>query len=700
MHDSFSRPGVDTDGGVPRGPDAPGTGRPRTTLRPRGLLVLLAAAIVLPAATMAGVAWLSWRDAWTSAERELARSAEAAAEYALRVHGGHRLAGDVANDLLRDLSDEDIRLHERDLHEELARLLPRMPLVQTIAISDRQARLLLMAHHYPVPRDITLEGREWVPALRGPDAPPVHVSRVYVGMLNTPLFYAVSRRRSGSGNTLPPDAYDGAISISVDPNAIAAGFMALGGEPGDVTSLVRADGEVLVRTPGFDRPLPSIPAESALRTAAQAETARGTFIGTSLSAPIGRPPEARLIAFRRVSDLPLYATVARPSATILARWREGLLLQLAIGIPASLALAGLAWLALLRTRAAEAAEAALHLEATERAAAEARRAGEARFRGVFESRIVGMAVFDAASGRTLLANDRLLEMTGARRADLEAARWDWRRATPAEQVPLDEAAIAEARARGWWEPYEKEFLRPDGSRLAVRVSSAPLPGEPGRLVVLVQDISEQREAELRRDLLRQEVDHRAKNALATARAALRLTRATSIEAFIDQVDGRIGALAQAISLLAETGWRGAGLATLVRGALGPFLGAADEPRVMLEGPDLRVTAAAVQPLAMAVHELATNATKYGALSTAEGRITLGWSRTETTPPRLRLRWVERGGPRLAGPPPTGGFGTRVLDATVRRQLGGSVVQHWEAEGLVCEIELPASRVLAPTDEAA
>src|SRR3954469_7466423 len=84
-----------------------------------------------------------------------------------------------------------------------------------------------------------------------------------------------------------------------------------------------------------------------------------------------------------------------------------------------------------------------------------------------------------------------------------------------------------------------EYIRPDGSRLPVRISSAPLPGEPGRVVVLVQDISEQREGELRRDLLMREVDHRAKNALATAQAALRLTRAPSLPEFVREVDGRI-----------------------------------------------------------------------------------------------------------------------------------------------------------------
>ena len=289
-------------------------------------------------------------------------------------------------------------------------------------------------------------------------------------------------------------------------------------------------------------------------------------------------------------------------------------------------------------------------------------------------------------------------MTGATRAAFEAGRWDWRQVTPPEHLARDEHAVAEARERGWWAPFEKDYLRPDGSRLPVRLSSAPLPGEPGRVVVLVEDISEQREAELRRDLLMREVDHRAKNALATARAALRLTRAPDLRTYIELVDGRITALAQALALLSQTQWQGVDLGTLLRGELEPFLdGSRPGAQVRLEGPALTIGANAVQALAMAVHELATNATKYGALSRPGGQLTLRWEVLAGPPARLHLAWQESGGPPVVAPPQDAGFGTRVLQATLARQLGGSVEQHWESAGLRCEILLPAARVLAPEE---
>ena len=666
----------------------------------RWLRLVLVAACVLPVIALGAIAWVGWRDTWDGARRELVRSAEAAGEYALRVTEGHRLLTDLVNDLLRGLTDEEIRAREGELHAALLALLPRVPLVRTITVTDRSGQPLVMATVFPVPREFSLADREWHRVHAGPDSPPLHVSRVYMGRLDLGVFYTIGRRRIGTGNAVPRGAFDGVITVSVDPNLLAAGFMAVSGEGEDVTALVRADGEILVRTPGFDHALPQIPAGSPLRAAAQRGEARGVYMGTTLGRGPDPPGATRLIAFRRVGDLPLYVTVARPTPLIEARWQETLTRQFAVGLPTALALIGLAWLALRRAREADAAATALREAAAARAVAEARRAAEARFRGVFESRVVGMAVFDTTTGQTLLANDRLLEMTGASRAVFEGGAWDWRRVTPPDHLVLDETAIATARERGWWDPYEKDYVLPDGSRLPVRISSAPLPGEPGRVVVLVEDITERREAELRRELLMREVDHRAKNALATARAALRLTRAPTLAAFVREVDGRIGALAKAIALLAGTRWEGVDLETLLRSELLPFTGEDAAPTVTLQGPAVMIAGSAVQPLAMAMHELATNATKYGALSCADGMVTVSWAVDAGPARRLRLVWQERGGPPLRSVPDGNGFGTRVLQATLARQLGGAVTQHWEEAGLICEITLPAGRVLAPGVEAA
>ena len=218
----------------------------------------------------------------------------------------------------------------------------------------------------------------------------------------------------------------------------------------------------------------------------------------------------------------------------------------------------------------------------------------------------------------------------------------------------------------------------------------PVTGRIVRALGASQDITERKAAEERQALLTRELDHRAKNVLAAVQAALRLTPRTSAAEYAQAVEGRVAALARAHTLLAEAHWTGAGLRDLATAELAVFLGDGSG-RAVLEGPAVTLSPTAVQAVSMALHELATNATKHGALSVPEGRLHLSWSLTER-PGLLLLRWVERGGPRLGGPPARCGFGTRVLRATVQDQLGGQVEQRWPPEGMECDLAVPLERI--------
>ncbi len=136
------------------------------------------------------------------------------------------------------------------------------------------------------------------------------------------------------------------------------------------------------------------------------------------------------------------------------------------------------------------------------------RDNEARFRGVFDSSLMGFSIFDANTSATLAINDRFLAMTGHTRVDFDEGRWDWRSFTPPEFLPLDEEAIRQAREKGWWQSYVKEYFRPDGTRFPVRISSAPLSGTAGRVVVAIEDITE--EARAREAVARSEALARAR----------------------------------------------------------------------------------------------------------------------------------------------------------------------------------------------
>ncbi len=221
-----------------------------------------------------------------------------------------------------------------------------------------------------------------------------------------------------------------------------------------------------------------------------------------------------------------------------------------------------------------------------------------------------------------------------------------------------------------------------------------LAGHRGPILGVNVDITARKETEERQTLLMREVDHRAKNALAVVQAILRLSRADSPDRFARVVEGRVAALARAQTLLAESRWIGADLVALLRGELAPFMGEAAPGRVTLAGQPLTVASIIAQPLSMALHEMVTNAAKYGSLSDPAGTLALTWDQ-DRGGARLRLRWIELGGPAIAAAPERSGFGSRVIRTTIREQLGGEVVFDWRPEGLVCDIDIPLGRAVLP-----
>ncbi len=643
---------------------------------------ILAASVLVPAAVFGAAAWWNRAEVLREGTDAVERTAAVIQEHAARVfdtaalvlarvedHATHLAPGEVAapgmSDLLREI---------------------RQPLEQIVSIwiSDADGRIL--AGSQPWGAGSRVDDRDFFQAHARGRGVGIHLGTAFTGRATNVASFALSlRREDADGN------FAGIVHVALSPDYFARFFADATPAFLGAAALFRSDGAVLSRyppppddTPELGRLGPNSPVLAAIARRPE----RNVFWGTSTV-----DGQERVYAYRKVGNWPAYVGFGADRAALLARWRENLLIYGVVAGVASLTLLLVSWLALRRLKAAEAAQAALQREAAARAAAEAREAAEARFRGVFESQAIGMSVFDLSTGETLLANDRLLAMIGASRAEFEANRPGWRRVTPPDQHHRDEAALKEAGERGWFTPYEKEYLRPDGSRLPVRLSSAPLPGEPGRIVITVQDISGQREAEARRDLLMRELDHRAKNALAVVQAAVRLTPRDDPEAYARAIEGRVRALARAHGMLAEGFWAGADLRALAEGELAPFLpqpGAAGVTRAMVSGPSVRLGPGAAQAVSMALHELATNATKHGALSVPGGSVALSWTEDRTAR-LLSIRWEERGGPALAGPPQRRGFGTRVLESTIRGQLGGAVRQRWAPEGLVCELDLPLDR---------
>jgi two-component sensor histidine kinase len=167
-------------------------------------------------------------------------------------------------------------------------------------------------------------------------------------------------------------------------------------------------------------------------------------------------------------------------------------------------------------------------------------------------------------------------------------------------------------------------------------------------------------------------------------ATVRLSHSDTSEDLKQLIEGRINALAQVHGLFVQSRWAGAELRTLVTQELSPYCCKA-EGHVRIDGPAVMLEPNAAQTIAISLHELATNAAKYGSLSAADGRVEITWSRTADG--RLSLRWVESGGPPVT-PPTHHGFGTRVMENIIASQLKGEVRFDWRDQGLSCEIALP------------
>ena len=237
---------------------------------------------------------------------------------------------------------------------------------------------------------------------------------------------------------------------------------------------------------------------------------------------------------------------------------------------------------------------------------------------------------------------------------------------------------------------EVHIERPDGTRGIALVDIEAIKDSDGNIVGAVncfQDITDRKQSEEREKMLARELDHRAKNLLALVQATVQLTHATTVEDFKVAIGGRLQALSNAHTLLAQSRWAGASLHSLVTEELAPYR-LKGISRTRIEGPELVLEPKSAQAIAMVLHELTTNAVKYGALSVPSGRLRVEWSRDET---QLVIRWSETDGPSVK-PPSRQGFGTRVVGRVVKAELAGKLRFDWKPDGLACEIIIPLDQL--------
>jgi len=258
---------------------------------------------------------------------------------------------------------------------------------------------------------------------------------------------------------------------------------------------------------------------------------------------------------------------------------------------------------------------------------------------------------------------------------------------PPERHHEEDVILERIRRGDRVDHFETIRRRKDGNLIDMSLTISPVRDANGKVVgasKIARDISERKRSEAQISVLAREAEHRAKNLLANVKAVVHLSQAGTPHGLKEAIEGRIEALANVHSLFVQSRWRGAELGNLVKQELSPYSHEGEE-RTRIDGPTVMLKPDVAQAIAVALHELATNAAKYGALSRAKGEVHVKWSFAADD--RVMLRWTEAAGPPV-NPPTHKGFGTDVIGAMIRAHVGGDMRLDWRTEGLVCEIALP------------
>jgi PAS domain S-box-containing protein len=255
---------------------------------------------------------------------------------------------------------------------------------------------------------------------------------------------------------------------------------------------------------------------------------------------------------------------------------------------------------------------------------------------------------------------------------------------PANRSDEGPAILNRVRCGEHVDHYETVRQRKDGSLIDISLTVSPIKNIRSEIVgasKISRDITERKRNEARIVILAREAEHRAKNMLANVLAAVHLSRSDTPDGLKQSIEGRVQALANVHSLVVQSGWIGAELRSVVMQELSPYSLDGDG-RAQIEGPLLLLEPDTAQAIAITLHELTTNAAKYGALSVSDGRVRVEWSQAQSG--RVALRWTETNGPAVK-PPTQKGFGTRVIESMIGTHLKGQVHFVWSEQGLACEI---------------
>jgi PAS domain S-box-containing protein len=236
------------------------------------------------------------------------------------------------------------------------------------------------------------------------------------------------------------------------------------------------------------------------------------------------------------------------------------------------------------------------------------------------------------------------------------------------------------------EHFETVRLCKDGALVDISVTVSPIKNAQGQIVgasKIARDIRDKKRAEEAKELQLQEIKHRVKNTLATVQALATQTFRSAVSSEHAAYGARLHSLSEAHDLLTQRNWNGARTTEIVERSIRPFDN--EGTRISANGPDMELSPSKALALAMLLHELSTNAVKYGALSNAEGRVAIAWRIEGGDKHKMALTWKESGGPTVE-PPARKGFGARMIERSLGAEGGGAQLR-FEPSGLICDVEI-------------
>jgi PAS domain S-box-containing protein len=320
-----------------------------------------------------------------------------------------------------------------------------------------------------------------------------------------------------------------------------------------------------------------------------------------------------------------------------------------------------------------------------------------------ESCVAAMHRYETAlrgSDVTVFTQDKDLRYTSISNAMFGRAIRDIVGRRDDEIIPADSLSVVTALKRAALDtgtPQDGEVRISEGTNKRwLDLYIEPLRDAGGAIVGLTcaaVDITERKEGEAHLRLLMRELTHRSKNLLAVIQAMARQTarHARSTDSFVEQFGARLQALARSHDLLVQDGWHGASLMDLIRSQLGSYFDRIGS-QITVDGPPVSLRPEAAQSLGLALHELATNAAQFGALSSPAGRVSITWGwQSDRAPPAVEILWVESGGPEV-GTPEQRGFGTLVVERNLARALEAEVDLTFGSEGVRCRIVIPVTQL--------